>query len=56
MLLHEDNLVLTKWPMGRIVDVHPGKDGFVRIVPVQTSNGTYKRLITKIALLLPKEN
>ena len=56
VLLHEDNLVPTKWPMGRIVDVHPGKDGFVRIVTVQTSNGTYKRPITKIALLLPKEN
>ena len=53
VLLQEDNLVPTKWPVGRIVDTHPGKDGFVRIVTVRTSNGTYKRPITKIALLLP---
>ena len=56
VLLQEDNLVPTKWPMGRTVDTHPGKDGFVRIVTVRTSNGTYKRPITKIALLLPNEN
>ena len=56
MLLQEDNLVPTKWPLGRIVETHPGKDGFVRVVTVQTSNGTYKRPITKIALLLPNEN
>ena len=56
VLLQEDNLVPTKWPLGRIVETHPGKDGFVRVVTVQTSNGTYKRPITKIALLLPNEN
>ena len=57
VLLQEDNLVPTKWPLGRIVETHPRKDGFVRgVVTVQTSNGTYKRQITKIALLLPNEN
>ena len=28
-ILQEDNLVPTKWPIGRIVDTHTGKDGFV---------------------------
>ena len=50
VLLQEDNLILTKWPLGRIINIRPGKDGFVRIVTVKTSNGTYKRPITKIAL------
>ena len=56
VILHEDNLIPTKWPMGRVVKTYPGKDGFVRIFDVKTSNGVYKRPITKIALLLPQGN
>ena len=56
VILHEDNLVPTKWPLGRIVNVYPGKDGIVRVADVKTPNGTYKRPVAKIALLLPVEN
>ena len=56
VILQEDNLFPTKWPIGRIVDTHPGKDGFVRILTIKTSKGIYKRPVTKIALLLPDEN
>ena len=56
VILQEDNLVPTKWPIGRIVNTHPGKDGFVRIVTIKTSKGIYKRPVTKIALLIPDEN
>ena len=56
VILQEDNLVPTKCPIGRIVNTHPGKDGFVRIVTIKTSKGIYKRPVTKIALLIPDEN
>ena len=56
VLLQEDNLIPTKWPLGCIVNTYPGKDEIVRVVDVKTSRGIYKRPITKITLLLPVEN
>ena len=52
VVLQEDNLLPLKWPLGKIVEVHPGKDGLVRVVQVKTSSGVYRRPISKIALLL----
>ena len=56
VILQEDGLVPAKWPLAKIVEVHPGKDGLVRVVTVKTQSGTYKRPIHKLALLLPAEN
>ena len=56
VILREDNIIPGKWPMARVVQVYPGKDGLVRVVTVKTAQGTYKRPITKIAVLLPIEN
>ncbi len=56
VLLKEDSLVPTKWPMARVIEVNMGKDGLVRVVTVKTRVGTYKRPVTKIALLLPNDN
>ncbi|XP_022836774.1 uncharacterized protein LOC111364150, partial [Spodoptera litura] len=28
--IHDDNMPAGKWPVGRVVEVHPGKDGLVR--------------------------
>lgn len=41
----------SKWPLGRMLDVHPGKDGLTRVVTVKTQTSTFKRPITKISLL-----
>ncbi len=54
VILREDNLIPGKWPMAR--GVYPGEDGLVRVVTVKTAQGTYKRPIIKIAVLLPIEN
>ena len=54
VVLQEDNLVPTKWPLARVLRVHPGKDGLVRVVTVKTSTGVYKRPTCKLALLLPR--
>ena len=50
----EDNVVPAKWPLARIVKVHPSQDGLVRVVSVKTGSGVYKRPITKIALIKTK--
>ena len=51
--LHEDGPIPARWPLDRVVAIHPGKDGLVRVVTVKTSKGTYKRPVTKVALILP---
>ena len=55
VLLQEDSLVPTRWPLGRITDTYPGKDGIVRVVTVRTASGTYRRPIVKVALLVPTD-
>jgi hypothetical protein len=37
------------WPLGRIIDVFPGKDNHVRVAKVQVGNGTLVRPIAKLA-------
>ena len=56
VILQEDNLIPTKWPLGRIVDTYPGRDGFAKVVSIKTENGIYKRSVTKTALLLPSKD
>lgn len=54
VVMQEENLVPTKWQLARVVDVHPGNDGIVRVATVKTSHGIYKRPVVKLALLLPQ--
>lgn len=50
----EDNIAPLQWPLGRrpLVELHPGKDGYVRVVSVlQRNTGIYKRAVRKICPL-----
>lgn len=40
-----------QWPLGRIVEIHPGADGLTRVVTLQTKSGKLVRPIAKLALL-----
>ena len=51
VILREDNMTPSKWPLGRVVSVYTGQDGLVRVVSVKTATGTYRRPITKVVLL-----
>ena len=55
VVLHEGGLIPTTWPLGRVVEVFPGKDGLVRVANVKTKCGIFKRAVHKLALLLPNE-
>ena len=39
------------WPMGRVLEVHPGKDGRIRVVIIQVGQGTLVRPVTKLGPL-----
>jgi hypothetical protein len=51
VLLKDDNLPATQWNLGRIVDLHPGSDGLVRVVSVKTKTGVFKRPVVKVCIL-----
>ena len=56
VLLKEDGVVRGHWPMGRITEVHPSKDGLVRSVSVQVNGTILKRPINKTVLLVPSDS
>lgn len=51
VLIKEDNMPPSKWALGRVTELHPGKDGYVRVVTVKTKSGTMKRPIIKLSPL-----
>ena len=55
VVLQESGTVPTKWPLGRVLETHPGQDNLVRVVTLKTAQGVYKRPVSKIAVLLPMD-
>ena len=51
VLVLDERYPPAKWPLGRILETYPGKDGHTRVVTVRTQSSTFKRPITKISLL-----
>lgn len=56
VVVREDGTVPSFWPLAKVVQTYPGKDGLVRVVDVKTSKGIYRRPVTKVAVLLPSEH
>ena len=53
VILQESGTIPARWPLARVAATHPGQDNVVRVVTVKTSQGTYRRPVTKIACLDP---
>lgn len=51
VLIVDERYPPAKWPLGRVLKVHPGEDGLVRVVTVKTQISEYKRPITKLCPL-----
>lgn len=51
VIIHDANLPAGKWALGRVIQLHPGPDNYVRVVTLKTKNGTIKRPIVKLSLL-----
>ncbi|KOB76793.1 hypothetical protein OBRU01_05243 [Operophtera brumata] len=49
--IHDDNYSSGRFPVGRVIEVHKGNDGFVRVVSLKTKNGIIKRPIIKLSIL-----
>ena len=55
VLLIDKDRHRSQWCMGKVSEVYPGTDGKVRSVQVKAETGLYVRPITKLSLLLSKE-
>lgn len=52
ILIKDEHLPSSKWPIARKTKKYPGSDGNTRVVAVETENGSpLKRAITKIVRL-----
>ncbi|XP_076246223.1 uncharacterized protein LOC143186434 [Calliopsis andreniformis] len=51
VVIREDNTPPLRWRLGRIVELHPGSDGIVRVVSIKVPEGIIKRPSTKICVL-----
>lgn len=51
VLVVDERYPPAKWPLGRVIKSHPGKDYKVRVVTVRTQLSTLKRPITKLCPL-----
>lgn len=51
VLVKEENVAPSNWPLARIIEVHPGDDNLTRVVTLRLKKGTVQRPITKLAPL-----
>lgn len=51
VVICNENLPPLSWLIGRIIAVHPGNDGRVRVVTIKTATGEIKRAVQKICIL-----
>lgn len=51
VLLKEENMPPAKWPLARIIKVHPGRDHKVRVVTIKMRGKEFQRPVVKICPL-----
>ncbi|XP_011858320.1 PREDICTED: uncharacterized protein LOC105555888 [Vollenhovia emeryi] len=48
VLIGQDNMKRMDWPLARVIETFPGRDGIVRVVKVKTSSGELVRPIQRL--------
>ena len=52
VLIKNENMAPTHWPLTRVAKTHPGSDGLIRVVTLKTSKSSYQRPIHKLVKFL----
>ncbi|KRZ04078.1 hypothetical protein T11_4559 [Trichinella zimbabwensis] len=55
VLVHEPSTTWIKWPIRRIIEIHPSEDGVIRSATVKTRQGTVTRSARSLRLVEPSE-
>lgn len=50
VLVKEENLPPLKWHIGRVLQLHPGADGIIRVVTIRVNGSDVKRAVTKLCV------
>ncbi len=53
LLIMDDNSPRNQWKLGKVTEIHPGRDGLVRKVTLKTRTGYLQRPVNKLCMLLP---
>ncbi|XP_046143144.1 uncharacterized protein LOC123988150 [Osmia bicornis bicornis] len=56
VLVRDDRYPPSKWPLGRVTEVHLGPDGLVRVVTVRTATSSLRRHVARLCPLLLEQN
>lgn len=56
VVLHDPSTPPLRWKLGRVIELHPGRDGQTRVVDVRTACGTLRRPVVKLFPLPVAEN
>lgn len=51
VLIKDDNQPPTCWPLGKVIQIHPGTDSVVRVVTLKTMKGSLQRPVAKLVKL-----
>ncbi|XP_011859181.1 PREDICTED: uncharacterized protein LOC105556699 [Vollenhovia emeryi] len=51
VLITDERYPPGKWPLARVIELHPASDGLTRVVTVRTATSTFKRPIAKLCVL-----
>ncbi|XP_025830532.1 uncharacterized protein LOC112904540 [Agrilus planipennis] len=51
VLITDERLPPTKWPLARVLSLHPGRDGLTRVVTIRSATSTLTRPIAKLCVL-----
>ncbi|XP_076660592.1 uncharacterized protein LOC143363951 [Halictus rubicundus] len=51
VLIRNPTIPPCKWDLGRVIELHPGDDGHIRVVTVRTATSTFKRPLVKVCPL-----
>ncbi|XP_026666970.1 uncharacterized protein LOC113463934 [Ceratina calcarata] len=56
VILRDDRYPPSKWPLGRVTEVHLGPDGCVRVVTVKTATSILRRHVARLCPLYVEQN
>jgi len=51
VLVKDENLPPMRWPLARVMQLIPGRDGVARVAELRTASGVIMRAVNKLCLL-----
>ena len=51
MVIKDDHTFTCQWPLAKVIETFPGRDGLVRVATLKTETSTLKRPIAKLAFI-----